>query len=175
MKAARTFLTALSAAERWICVAGFALIAVSLIADVLSRILIGSGIVGAPQIGVIGMIAVAFFGFGIAAQTGGQLRARFLDFVFPSSWDGAVKRTADFLTAAMLAVLAVLCAMMTAESFRLSEAGSVLRWPIWPVQAIIVAALGANALRYLVFAVCAELRPSEDPVPETAEIEERPR
>jgi C4-dicarboxylate transporter, DctQ subunit len=171
MTAARKLLDALTAFEKTVCVAGFALICTSLIADVGSRIVLGSGIVGAPQIGVIGMIAVAFFGFGIAAATGGQLRARFLDFVFPKAWDTGVNRVADLLTAALLCVLTVLCALMTAEALRLGDVNSVLRWPIWPVQAIIVVALALNTLRYLLFAFFPDLRPSEDPVPETAETE----
>ncbi len=171
MSLARRYLAALSAAERAICVAGFALIAISLIADVLSRFAFGSGIVGAPQVGVIGMIAVAFFGFGVAAQTGGQLRARFLDWVFPRAWGPAVDRLADAITAAALGVLAVLAALMTAESLALGDVSSVLRWPIWPIQTLIVVALALNAIRYAVFAADPALRPVEDEIPETPEIE----
>jgi C4-dicarboxylate transporter, DctQ subunit len=172
MEAARRFLAGLGLFERIACGVAFVVMAGALIADVGMREITGAGILGAPQVGVIGMIAVAMFGFGLAASTGGQLRAKFFDGLVPRSLEVSVGRIADLITAAMLALLAWLASMMMAESAALRDVTSVLRWPIWPMQAIIVVSFGLNAIRYLLFATYPELRPIEDPSPETAEIED---
>lgn len=172
MEAARAFLKGLGLFERIACAAAFVVMAGALITDVSMREITGAGILGAPQVGVIGMIAVAMFGFGLAASSGGQLRAKFFDGLVPATAERTVSRIADLITAAMLVVLAWLATVMTVESATLRDVTSVLRWPIWPMQAIIVAAFGLNAIRYTLFAVYPELRPVEDPSPETAEIED---
>jgi TRAP-type C4-dicarboxylate transport system permease small subunit len=175
VNAARAFLSGLSAFERMACAVAFVLMAGALIVDVGARLIGGAGVLGAPQVGVVGMIAVAMFGFGIAAQTGAQLRPRFLDFLVPRAWDGAIDRLADAVTGAMLALLGVLCVLMVEEAARLGDVTSVLRWPIWPIQAIIAFAFLANAARYFVFATYSELRPRDDIEPETSAVEEAPR
>jgi C4-dicarboxylate transporter, DctQ subunit len=195
MNAARLFLAALGRFERIACVVAFIVMAAALILDVAKRemgflfsladalnfaplrdfaeaIGAGSGVLGAPQIGVIGMIAVAMLGFGVAAQSGAQLRARFLDGIFPRSWWPTVDRIADLITAAMMALLGVLAVLMVQESARMGDVTSVLRWPIWPMQCIIAFAFLSNALRYLLFALFPALRPKEDAAPETPQIEE---
>lgn len=173
MNAARRFLKLTERFERIVCLVGFAVMAAALIADVLSRKFTGAGLLGAPQVGVLGMIAVAMFGFGLAAQQGGQLRARLLDWIFPKSWNTAVNAAADAITALAMAGLAALCAIMTLESARILDVSAVLRWPIWPAQAAVTLAFVLNALRYALFAVYPVLRPVEDEIPETAEVEER--
>jgi C4-dicarboxylate transporter, DctQ subunit len=174
MKAVKAFLDGLTAVERVVCVAAFALMALALIGDVLKREITGAGLLGATQVGLIGLAAVAMLGFGLAAQSGGQLRAKFLDWIFPRSWDRAIFRLADLISAVILAALAALCWMMVLESQRLGDVASVLRTPIWPVQMIIAVAFSINALRYLLFALYPDLRPPEDPAPETAVIESPP-
>jgi TRAP-type C4-dicarboxylate transport system permease small subunit len=175
MSMARAYLSALSLFERVACAMAFIVMAGALIADVGSRLFTGAGILGAPQVGVIGMIAVAMFGFGIAASKGAQLRPRFLDFVFPKSWDGALDRIADFITGVGLSALGVLCAIMAGEAMRLGDVTSVLRWPIWPMQIIIVVGFATNAIRYFIFALAPALRPRDDIEPETSAIEGAPR
>lgn len=174
MSAARAFLAALSRFEKIACVIAFVVMAGALVADVLTREITGSGILGAPQVGLIGMIAVAMFGFGIAAQSGGQLRPRFLDGVFPKAWSPALDRIADLVTALGFAVIGVLAVVMTRESAMMGDVTSVLRWPIWPMQAIIAIAFLTNTLRYLVFFAFPALRPGEDLEPETALKESPP-
>jgi C4-dicarboxylate transporter DctQ subunit len=171
MTLARAFLAALSRFEKIACALAFMVMAGALVVDVLKREFTGSGLLGAPQVGVIGMIAVAMFGFGIAAQSGGQLRIRFLDWIVPPHLAPALTRIADLVTALMLLVLAGLALQMTAQSAAMADVTTVLRWPIWPMQSIIVAAFGLNAIRYVLFALYPALRPAEDPAPETAEIE----
>lgn len=175
MEAARAFLKGLGLFERIACGAAFVIMAGALIADVGMREITGAGILGAPQVGVIGMIAVAMFGFGIAAAQGAQLRPRFLDGVFPKAWWPAIDRLADAITAAGFAGIGVLAVIMTEESARLGDVTSVLRWPIWPMQTIIAIAFGTNALRYAIFAIWPALRPADDIEPETSAVEAAPK
>jgi hypothetical protein len=64
---------------------------------------------------------------------------------------------------------------MTQESFVMGDVTSVLRWPIWPLQTIIVVAFLLNAVRHLIFCFEPDTRPREDLEPETSAIEEAPR
>jgi TRAP-type C4-dicarboxylate transport system permease small subunit len=197
MSAGRAVLSVMSAFERAACVFGFVVMGGALIVDVgarlwsraiadaaargwldavsASELSLGGGVLGAPQIGVIGMIIVAMFGLGVAVQKGAQLRARVLDGLVPKAWSGAIDRIADVLTAVMMGVIAALCLIMTQESAVMGDVTSVLRWPIWPFQAVIVAAFAMNALRYAIFALDPGLRPREDLEPETPGLEEQPR
>ena len=174
MTLARAFLAALSRFEKIACALAFMVMAGALVVDVLKREITGSGVLGAAQVGVIGMIAVAMFGFGVAAQSGGQLRPRFLDGAFPKAWSGAIDRLADLVTALGFAVIGALAVVMTRESAAMGDVTSVLRWPIWPMQAIIALAFLTNTLRYLVFFIYPALRPGEDLEPETALKERAP-
>jgi TRAP-type C4-dicarboxylate transport system permease small subunit len=197
MSIGRIYLSALSGLERTACVFGFLVMAGGLIVDVgarlWSRVLAeagkarwvsaefvdqwsyGGGVLGAPQIAVIGMIIVSMFGLGVAIDKGAQLRARFLDGVFPQAWSGGIDRLADLITAIVFMIIGGLAAIMTREAFALGDVTSVLRWPIWPMQTIIAAAFVLNGLRHLVFCVAPELRPHQDIEPETFVVEEAPR
>lgn len=193
----RAVLSGLGAFERFACVAGFIVMAGALILDVGARlwsnavvhadragwisdaladqISAGGGVLGAPQVGVIGMIVVAMFGLGVAAQKGAQLRARFLDWVFPKSWGAGVDRIGDLISALAFAVIGGLVVIMVGEAMRLGDVTSVLRWPIWPIQSIIAAAFLLNAVRHLVYFLDPGSRPREDVEPETSAVEEAPR
>lgn len=175
MEAARRFLAGLGLFERIACGVAFVVMAGALIVDVGMREITGAGVLGAPQVGVIGMIAVAMFGFGIAASQGAQLRPRFMDGVFPKAWGPALDRLADAITAAGFAGIGWLAIIMVAESARLGDVTSVLRWPIWPMQTIIAVAFATNAVRYALFAIWPALRPADDIEPETSAVESPPR
>lgn len=190
-------LRALSRLERLVCVMAFAVMAGALITDVGKRVLgrlagwldalpmlsgladaaasagLGSGLMGAPQVAVIGLIAAAMFGFGVAAQQGAHLRPRLLDAIFPKAWTPVLTRVADAVTAAALGGLAWLAAAMTFESAAFGDVLSLLRWPIWPIQSVIALAFGLNALRYFLFSLRGDLRPQEDGADQPANGRER--
>ncbi len=192
-------LRALSRLEQIVCVAAFVIMAGALVADVGKRLLgrfaawldalpwvsglsdaaaaagLGSGLMGAPQVAVVGLITLAMFGFGVAAQHGAHLRPRLLDGIFPISWSRWVNRAADGLTAGVLGGLAWLSGAMAGESAALGDVSSVLRWPIWPIQAAIAVAFGLNALRYLIFSIRPDLRPNDDGLSELPDLQEASR
>ena len=70
----RSLLAFLSAAERWAAVAAFAIMTLALLADVISRRLFQTGLIGAVEIAVFGMIALAMFVIGVATDHGAHLR-----------------------------------------------------------------------------------------------------
>jgi C4-dicarboxylate transporter, DctQ subunit len=181
MKAAAAFLRALGGVERGLCGLGFLVMVGALGGDVGVRlwsrfvlaleqrgwisaltadaITAGGGLLGAPQVAVMGMMAVALFGLGLAVAQGVELRARFLDGAFPQAWSAGIDRAADAAAALMMAALGGLCGMMALEAFSLGDVSNVLRWPIWPMQGMIALAFGLNALRYGLFALYPALRP----------------
>lgn len=172
----RRLLGLLTAIERGACLVSFIVMSAALIADVGSRLVFGSGLLGAPQVGVIGMIALSMFGMGLAADTGSHLRPRFFDGLWPDRWEDALRRLADAIGAVFYLLIGVLAVFVVAESIELGDVTSVLRWPIWPLQTMIAAAFLMNALRYAVYVARPELRPAEDlesSVEQTIEAEGR--
>jgi TRAP-type C4-dicarboxylate transport system permease small subunit len=181
-------LSALGVFERGMCALGFLIMTLALAADVGARLLsravaqaagaglidagladrisLGGGILGAPQVAVIGMIMTALFGMGVAAGQGAELRARLLDGVWPKRWSPLIDRLADGLSAAMLSIVALLCALMAHESLQLGDRSAVLLLPIWPWQGLAAVAFGAAALRYGLYAAQPALRPKTEGAPE---------
>ncbi|MEL7030200.1 MAG: TRAP transporter small permease subunit [Pseudomonadota bacterium] len=157
--ASRSILSLLDWVDRLMCAAGFIIISAALILDAGSRIFFGSGVLGAPQVGVIGMIAVAMFGTGLATTAGEHLRPTFLDGIWPAGWSGAVDRIADMLTGLFFFGIAGLALMVTVESYALEDVTNVLRWPIWPLQSMIALAFAANGVRYAIYAAEPQLHP----------------
>lgn len=190
---ASAYLKALSTLERLVCGIAFMVMAGALALDVGVRLWgrlvgglaqggmlpeaiaaglsAGGGVLGAPQVAVHGMIALASFGAGLAAQQGAELRARFLEGLVPSSLAKAADRLGDAIAALILGLIGGLCAAMAVQSFTLGDVGSVLGWPIWPAQTLIAVAFLMNAGRYAVFALLPALRPALDAVPETTPSE----
>ncbi len=148
---------------RWIgrieatcCVLGIATMAVALMLDVGARLIVGHGIVGAPQLGLVGMLATAMFGVGLAADSGEHFRVRVLDGLRPAAWDAGLVRLGHGLTAVFFAVLAWFAVEVAAESYRLRDLTSLLRWPVWLLQGVFVLAFGLNVARYALFAAFGE-------------------
>jgi len=108
------------------------------------------------------LFAVAMFGIGIATDAGAHLRPRFLDRVFPTTWEGAVQRTAHGVTALFFLLFAGLAAWMVAESAWLGERTEILRVPIWVLQSMILIGFSTNGLRFAIYAARPELAPAEE-------------
>ncbi len=167
-------LGAIGRTERIACGAAFVVMAGALIADVFSRQVFATGLVGAPQVGVVGMIAVAMFGMGVATDHGQHLRPRLFDGLFPAPVQPTIERIANVLTAMFFAGFGVLAALVVAESMALGDRMAVLNWPIWPMQLIILAAFATNAVRFAIYAIDPGLTPQQD-LPETGLDHDAPR
>ncbi len=145
--------------ESALCLAGLAIMALALIVDVGARLTLGHGVVGAAQLGLVGMLLTAMFGIGPAADAGEHLRPRILDRYSPPSWEAGLVRTGHALTAAFFALLAAIAVGVAIESYRLDDVTSLLRWPVWLLQTVFVTAFALNAIRYALYAVRPDLAP----------------
>ncbi len=147
----------MSRIEAGLCGAGLVTMAMALIVDVGARLTVGRGIVGAAQLGLVGMLVTALFGVGLAADAGEHLRPRVLDQFRPPGWEMGLRRTGHALTAVFFALLTGIAGMVAAESHRLEDVTSLLRWPVWLLQSVFVVAFGLNAVRYALFTASPEL------------------
>lgn len=159
MRAAEKFLNGLGWVERAVILVSFAVMAGALMADVLSREILGRGVFGAPQVGVFAMIVMSFLGIGLASASGGHLRPRFADRLVPRSWDRFMDRLAEFLFAVFCAGFGVIALLVVRETFELGDVAPVLRWPIWPFQAVIAAAFFIAAIRHTLYGLYPALKP----------------
>ena len=148
--------------ERWASLLAFALMAAALMADVVSRRIFMTGLIGATEVAVIGMVAVAMFGIGVATDHGAHLRPRLFDGVVPKALEPVMVRLSSAVTAAFFAVFAALSGWMVVESVILGDRTEILRLPIWTLQAIIFIAFSTNMIRFAIYALRPELRPGED-------------
>ena len=138
--------------EQALCALGFAVMAAALVFDVGARIVVGHGLVGAPQVGLVGMLVTAMFGIGLASQAGEHLRPRFMDAWCPPHWTPALRRIGDLLTGVFFLGLGALAGAVAFESHRLDDVTPLLRWPVWAIQSVLVIAFASNGVRHVIFA-----------------------
>ena len=159
MQAVARFLKGLKFVETLICFLAFCVMAGALIFDVLKREFTGSGALGAPQVGVIGMIVVSYIGIALASANGSHFRPRFADPLIPKKFEPAVDRFAEFGFAAFCFWMTYVATLVALESKDLGDVSAVLRWPIWPVQMVIAAGFGLVGLRHTLYGIFLELKP----------------
>ncbi len=142
--------------ERALCALGFLVMTGALVLDVATRLILGHGLVGAAQLGLVGMLVTALFGVGLAADAGDHLRPRLLDTWRPARWEPGMVRIGQGLTGLFYAGMAVLSVQVAWESWLLADLTSLLRWPVWSLQSVFVLAFAGNAVRHLLLAVWPE-------------------
>ncbi len=147
--------------ERWLCTSGFIVMSAALVLDVAFRLFVGRGVVGAPQVGLVGMMVTALFGLGLAADAGDHFRPRVLDGYVPKSFTEAFIAFGHLVTACFFALLVWLALWVARESYALEDVTPLLRWPVGLLQSVMVIAFSANVLRYLTYAFVPATRPSE--------------
>lgn len=145
--------------ERSFCTVAFAVLAAVMFADVMMRELVGNGLPWAQQTAVYANIVVALFGLGLATSGGKHLRPRFADNWLPAAWQPGLQRLGHVVSALLLLVFALVAMQLVAETRALNEIATVLRVPLWPLQALIPLSFATAALRY----ICYALRPSLAP------------
>ena len=120
-----------------------------------------SGILQASQIGVFGMIVVAFMGIGLATADGAHLRPRFADHLIPKALEPAILRLADLITALFYWFVAGVGAYIVIEAYEYGDVFNTVRIVIWPFQMVIVLAYFLGGVRHIIFMLRPELRPPE--------------
>lgn len=158
---AERFLAALFALEKWIAIAGFAVITTVLFADVVRRELFGQGIFWAQRVAVYAATISGLLGFSLCVAQGAHLRPASLDRLLPRRFDGVANRLADIVSAGICLFLAVYGAQFVINSFQLGERGQAIDLPLWPVEVVLPYCFGSAMVRYLVYAAWPGLRPAE--------------
>ncbi len=161
MPIAKVFLKRLRTFEQAVCFAAFSVMAIALFTDVFWREYTGSGILQASQIGVFGMIVVAFMGIGLATADGAHLRPRFTDQLIPTAWEGLIVRLADLITALFYWFVAGVGVYLVVEAYELDEMFNTVRIVVWPFQMVIVLAYFIGGMRHIIFLIWPKLRPIE--------------
>jgi C4-dicarboxylate transporter, DctQ subunit len=154
-------LRAMSGCERYVTFGAFAVLIIVVFADVVWRWTTGSGIFWARELGVFANIALTILGIGVASAEGAHLRPRFLDHWVPPRHERTITRVQEALTALAFAGLAWIAWQVVAETRELDDRSIVLRWAIWPIQAVLPVAFAFGAVRHGLFAVFPDLRPVE--------------
>jgi len=154
-------LAGIRAGEVALTSAAFAVLVIVIFADVVWRWTTGSGIFWAREVGVFANIVLTIIGIGLASSDGTHLRPRFFDRIFPASWDGALTRTQELLTALGFAALCWVAIGVVHETMTLEDRSIVLRWLIWPVQLVLPVAFFLGAVRHTIFGLVPALRPAE--------------
>ena len=158
MRTAKTFLNYLRIFEQSLCFIAFMVMAGALMGDVLRREFTGSGWFGAPQVGVVGMVVVAYMGVSLASANGSHFRPKFADIIL-RRWDRLANQIGEFGFAAFCYFMSYIAFSVSVESFELDDVSAVLRWPIWPVQGVIVMGFGLVAVRHTLYGIFIDLRP----------------
>lgn len=157
----QAILTIIRKIELAIAVLAFGLMVVVAFFDVMLRETTGSGLDGAREAAVLLMILLVMSGFGLATASGRQLRPRFADPVLPVTWQPALRRFGDFLSALIFALLGVLALLFVTESIELREVTPVLRIPSWVIQLAFPLAFGQAMLRHLIYGIRPDLKPPD--------------
>jgi C4-dicarboxylate transporter DctQ subunit len=153
-------LQAMARFERGLCAAAFVVLASVLFLDVLLRELLGNGLPWARQVGVYSNIVVALLGIGLASQAGTHLRPRFADAWLPARFDSVITVLQHAVTSLFFLGFAAIALHLVFETYQLKEISTVLRTPVWPVQALLPLAFLLGALRHGAYAYDPSLSPA---------------
>lgn len=149
----QTFLAVQYRIEAGVTTLAYGAAAVSLLADVLGREVLGQGVWGAPRFSVYATIVAGFLGLSLAAADDVHIRPRLLDFLISDQFEPLIDRGADLLSAFLYAALGALAVSFVWITFENGDRAPVLDWYIWPIQCILPYAFFSVAFRYLMQAI----------------------
>jgi len=149
--------------EAGLATAAYAGVAGLLLADVLSREILGEAIWGAQKIAVFGAIIAGFLGLVLSTASNSHLRPQFADGWFPRAWSPGVDRVGDAFSGMLYIGFAIVAVGYVEESIVARERAAVLYTPLWPIQIVLPYAFFSSALRHLSFAAFPGLKPAARP------------
>lgn len=149
--------------EAGLATAAYAGVAGLLLADVLSREILGEAIWGAQKIAVFGAIIAGFLGLVLSTASNSHLRPQFADGWFPRAWSPGVDRAGDVFSGMLYIGFAIVAVGYVEESIVARERAAVLYTPLWPIQIVLPYAFFSSALRHLSFAAFPGLKPAARP------------
>ena len=154
-------LNALNRVESVFAAIGLILVAATLLADVAGRELFGSGIYWAPRTASYATTLAGMVAFSVVVSSGGHLRPRLLDGIFPDHWDLGINRIADIISAAICAFFAWHGALFVHSTFVIGTRAIALEIPVWYIQLVLPYVFASAALRYATYAVYPDIRPDQ--------------
>lgn len=158
---ARRMLDVLYQVERAVAITAFALLVVVIFSDVVIRMISGSGLYWARQIGVYANIIKVMFGIGLASAANSHLRPRFADGWLPRSWGPFLDHFSEVLMTLFCLVFAVVAFDLVRETYLLDVRSVVLRIIVWPIQGVIPLVFVLATLRHSLYALWPDLKPPE--------------
>ncbi|WP_446831789.1 TRAP transporter small permease [Candidatus Foliamicus sp.] len=158
---AQRVLAFLSVVERAVAGAAFALLVAVIFGDVAIRVISGSGLYWARQIGVYANVIVVMFGIGLASAANSHLRPRFADGWLPKSWGPFLDHFSEVLMALFCLVFAVVAFDLVRSTYLLDVRSVVLRIIVWPIQGVIPLVFALATLRHALYARWPDLKPPE--------------
>lgn len=159
---AKLVLETIGRLERAICLVAFAVMTVALLADVVSRKLLQTGLVGATEVAVMAMVALSMAGIGVATDGAAHFRLNALDRLVPAGLEAFFDRLAALITAAFFAVLLALTLLMISQALALGDRTEILRVPIWILQCFLALAFLTNMSRFAIYALDPSLKPQPE-------------
>lgn len=134
-----------------------------LLADVLSREIVGEAIWGAQKIAVFGAIIAGFLGMVLSTASNSHLRPQFADGWLPRAWSPGIGRAGDLFSGLLYVGFAIVAVGYVEESIVNKERAGVLYTPLWPIQMVLPYAFFSSAIRHFSFAAYPGLKPEARP------------
>jgi C4-dicarboxylate transporter, DctQ subunit len=148
--------------EIFLAVAALLSVAIALVADVLGREVLGSGLFGSQRYAVFNNAVASLMGFAIVVHLGGHLRVSVIDNLFPVAWRVSMGRVADLVSACICGFFLYHAIDFVQKTATGGDVDPVLGIKVWIVQLVLPYIFVASALRYLSFAWYPALRPADE-------------
>lgn len=137
----------------------YAIAAGILLYDVVTRELGMESYLGAQKVAVFGTIIAAFLGLALATASGRHLKPAFVKAWVPKSWDAAMEKVSNLVSATIYIVLTIYGIDFVLQSIEFDDKVAVLRWQLWPFRMVLPAAFALSAARHICFAIWPDLTP----------------
>ena len=158
------FLKRLLQLETLVAGAFYTIAAAILFLDVASRELLNQPIWGGQRMAVLFANSAALIGIGVAVALNRNIRPSVLDNVFPSRFDGAVNRTGNIVSAAVMFAGAYFAVLLVLDNKHMGFTTPPLDLEIWVPQMALPYGLASAGFRHALFAVWPSLQPQESEI-----------
>ena len=155
------FLARLLQLETLIAGAFYTIAAAILFADVISREFFAQSIWGGQRAAVLLANASALIGLGVAVALNRNIRPALLDHLLPARFDRLIHRLGDLVAASVMFAGAYFALVLIADNRAMGFTTPPLDLQIWIPQLALPYGLASAGIRYLIFALAPDLRPTE--------------
>ncbi|WP_417518436.1 TRAP transporter small permease [Minwuia sp.] len=161
------FLKWLLRAESLVAALAYLIVASLLLGEIIAREIFSTTIWGSQRMAVFAAIYAGFLGLCLATAANSHLRPQFADGWWPARWARELDRIGDVISAILFIILGIVGLDFVSQTYATGDTASVIRWKLWPFQAVIVYSFFSSAVRHIIFAARPDLKPMPD-ITETA-------